>query len=222
METGTRSSLLVYHYLVSKKRRNNIPIQISWSETTEYQPIHFERWFSIKTIRKWAWSTRFFSRYKPTWIENTFGFYEKCFFFCSTTDGLFNRCSSEMKITSDENERKSRRPTRWNRSLWLKSCVNGVQKSTDFQFHFMFIFLLWEEKPTWKPIEFQSKSWTKVEWKRRITLFAYDEWVMCTIYYSCVSDRKGTVCVFFTYAYTPTPTYTQIKSKIAWPNQFKV
>lgn len=46
--------------------------------------------------------------------------------------------------------------------LIKKLCVSGIQKpTTEFQFHFMFIFPLWVESPTWKPIAIPIKELNK-------------------------------------------------------------
>lgn len=103
---------------------------------------HFKWWFSIKTIHKWAQTIRFFSS-TLTYLNGkqlVFFYEKKCLFFVWPRDSLID-VHRKWRLQATKIREKERKKTVELRSLWLKSCVNGVKKSTDFQFHCMFVFL---------------------------------------------------------------------------------
>lgn len=140
-------------------------------------------------------------------------------FFSRSTSGLFGWCSSKTKITGSSSSK-----TRELFVLIKKLCVNGIQKpTTEFQFHFMFIFPLWVESPTCEnQSQFQSKSWTKVKWEtmNNVVCIRWMSYVCSPVHIlhtTLMRWRWNTGLSFYTHIHAN-------KSKITArrPNQFKV
>lgn len=144
----------------SRRKKNYIPIGISWSETMAMaMASHFDWWFSIKTIRKWTTERTRFSRHQTylnwKWLPILHG---KRFFFLVRPQDFFVDVHRKWRLQASAKS--------GNCLLWLKSCVSMVYKSRRPNFNFiscLFSRYEWRVLPE-NQSQFQSKSWTKVKW----------------------------------------------------------